>query len=186
MLIVGLGNPDKKYDGTYHNVGFMVIDKLIQNMNLSLKEDGCGAKFVTFYKNSEKIVIAKPMTYMNLSGEAVFALASKYNIPKEEIIIVYDDIDLPVGDIRIRKNGSAGTHNGMRNIVANLNSTEFPRIRIGIGKPEPPMQLVNYVLSYIKGDNKDKLETAFDKVAKLLEEYISHRNIDKLMRDCKL
>lgn len=185
MLIVGLGNPDKKYDNTYHNVGFMVIDRLAQILGVSLKEDACRAKYASFYKNGKKVIIAKPMTYMNLSGEAVVALSSRFNIPPSEVVVVYDDIDLPVGDIRVRKSGSAGTHNGMRNIVALLNNTEFPRVRIGIGKPQPPMQLVDYVLSHIKGENKDKLDKTFDKTANLLAEFIIHGDIEKLMRDSK-
>lgn len=185
MLIVGLGNPDKKYDGTYHNVGFMVIDKLAQLLGVTLKEDKCRAKYATMYKGGKKVIIAKPMTYMNLSGEAVIALSSYYNIPINEIIVVYDDIDLPVGDVRIRKSGSAGTHNGMRNIIAQLGSTEFPRVRVGIGKPQPPMQLVDYVLSHIRGENKEKLDVAFDKVAHLLQDFIDHNDIEKMMRDNK-
>lgn len=185
MLIVGLGNPDKKYDGTYHNAGFMVIDKLLDILGVTLKEDGCRSKYVTLYKNSKKIIIAKPMTYMNLSGEAVVALSSRYNVPLSEILVVYDDIDLPAGDIRIRKNGSAGTHNGMRNICALLNSNEFPRVRIGIGKPQPPMQLVDYVLSHIKGENKEKLDKTFEKAAHLIADFINHNDLDKMMRDSK-
>lgn len=185
MLIVGLGNPDKKYDNTYHNVGFMVIDKLVDILGVKLKEDGCHAKYATMYKCGEKIIIAKPMTYMNLSGEAVVALSSRYNIPAKDIIVVYDDIDLPVGDIRVRKSGSAGTHNGMRNIVSLLSTTEFPRVRVGIGKPQPPMQLVDYVLSHIAGENKVKLDNAFDKVANILADYIVTKDLDKLMRDSK-
>ncbi len=185
MLIVGLGNPDKKYENTYHNVGFMVIDKLAEILGISLREDACRAKYATMYKNSEKIIIAKPMTYMNLSGEAVVALSSRYNIDIENIMIIYDDIDLPVGEIRIRKSGSAGTHNGMRNICTNLNSNNFPRVRVGIGKPQPPMQLVDYVLSHIKGENKEILDNAIDKVARLLADYINHKDLEKMMRDSK-
>lgn len=185
MLIVGLGNPDKKYDGTYHNVGFMVIDKLLDILGVTLKEEKCRSKYVTLYKGGKKVIIAKPMTYMNLSGEAVVALSSTFNVPHSEIIVVYDDIDLPVGEIRIRKNGSAGTHNGMRNIVANLGSTDFPRVRIGIGKPQPPMQLVDYVLSHVRGENKEKLDAAFEKTARLISDYIVHGDIEKMMRDSK-
>ncbi len=185
MLIVGLGNPDKKYDGTYHNVGFMVIDKLLEKLGINLKEEACRAKFASFYKNGEKVIIAKPMTYMNLSGEAVIALSSRFKIPANEIIVVYDDIDLPVGEIRIRKSGSAGTHNGMRNIVSKLGGTDFPRIRVGIGKPQPPMQLVDYVLSHIKGENKMKLDKSFEKIADLLADFMGHKDLDKMMRDSK-
>ncbi len=185
MLIVGLGNPEKKYENTYHNVGFAVIDKLAEILNITLKEEACRAKYATMYKNGEKVIIAKPLTYMNLSGEAVVALSSRYNIPISDIIVVYDDIDLPVGDIRIRKSGSAGTHNGMRNICGLLGNNNFPRIRIGIGKPEPPMQLVDYVLSHIKGDNKDKLDKSFEKAAKLIADFICHKDLEKMMRDSK-
>lgn len=185
MLIVGLGNPDKKYENTYHNVGFSVIDKLTEKLGITLKEDAFKAKYAVIYKGDEKIVIAKPMTYMNLSGEAVTALAGAYKIPTNEIVVVYDDIDLPVGDIRVRKSGSAGTHNGMRNIVQLLHTQDFPRVRVGIGKPTPPMQLVDYVLAHIKGENKDVLEKSFDKVAELLADFIKHKDLDKMMRDSK-
>ncbi len=185
MLIVGLGNPEKKYENTYHNVGFAVIDKLAEILNITLKEEACRAKYSTMYKNGEKVIIAKPLTYMNLSGEAVVALSSRYNIPVSDIIVVYDDIDLPVGDIRIRKSGSAGTHNGMRNICGLLGGNNFPRVRIGIGKPEPPMQLVDYVLSHIKGDNKDKLDKSFEKAARLIADFICHKDLEKMMRDSK-
>lgn len=185
MLIVGLGNPDKKYENTYHNVGFMVIDRLLEILGKSLKNDECKAKDVVIYKGDEKIVIAKPMTYMNLSGEAVRELCGKYRVPLEDIIVVYDDIDLACGAIRVRHEGSAGTHNGMRNIVSCMNATAIPRIRMGIGRPEPSMQLVDYVLSHIAGENKQKLDKSIDLVASNLAKYIEHRDFERLARECK-
>lgn len=185
MLIVGLGNPDKKYQGTYHNVGFAVVDALAELLGVTFKEDGCHANYANFYVKGERVVIAKPYTYMNLSGEAVQALSGRFNVPVQDILVVYDDIDLPLGEIRIRKNGSAGTHNGMRNIVAKLSSTDFPRMRLGIGRPEPPMQLVDYVLSHAKGERKETLEKAERKAAKLLAEFVEHRDIEKMMRESK-
>lgn len=185
MLIVGLGNPDKRYENTYHNVGFAVIDKLTDILGKPLKNDECKAKDVVIYAGDEKIVIAKPMTYMNLSGEAVRELAGKYKVPLEDMLIIYDDIDLPCGGVRVRKEGSAGTHNGMRNIVACMNGTAIPRVRVGIGRPTPPMQLADYVLSHVSGENKEKLDKTIETVAVAIASYIKHRDFEKLSRECK-
>ncbi len=183
MLIVGLGNPEKRYDNTYHNVGFMVIDKLLECLNLKLKNDECKAKDVVVYKGDDKIIIAKPMTYMNLSGECVRELAGKYKVDNSDIIIIYDDIDLDCGALRIRREGSAGTHNGMRSIVSLMNGGNIPRVRLGVGRPTPPMQLADYVLSKVAGDNKLALDKTVDNVAASLASYISHRDFDKFMRE---
>ena len=183
MLIVGLGNPDKKYLNTYHNVGFMVIDALLDKLSLKMKNDECKSKDVVIFKGDEKIIIAKPMTYMNLSGEAVRELAGKYKVDASDIVIIYDDIDLDCGALRIRKEGSAGTHNGMRSIVSLMGGGNIPRIRLGIGRPTPPMQLADYVLSKVCGVNKDKLDETVNVVANELANYIIHRDLDKFMRD---
>lgn len=186
MIIVGLGNPEEKYKNTYHNVGFMVVDKVLELLDLKLKNTECKSKTVTIYKNSEKIVIAEPQTYMNLSGEAVRELVGKYGQALSDLIIIYDDIDLKCGDIRVRKEGSAGTHNGMRNIISLCSSNAISRVRVGIGKPIPPMQLVDYVLSKVTGENKELLDNAVLKVAKLLVDYINHKDFEKLARESKL
>ena len=183
MLIVGLGNPDKRYDNTYHNVGFMVIDKLLEKLGQKLKNDECKSRDVVIYKGDEKIVIAKPMTYMNLSGEAVRELAGKYKVDNSDIIIIYDDIDLDCGAIRIRREGSAGTHNGMRSIISLMGNGNIPRVRIGIGRPTPPMQLADYVLSKVAGDNKLSLDESVASVANCLASYISHKDFDRFTRD---
>lgn len=179
MLIVGLGNPDKKYLNTYHNVGFSVLDKLADKLSLNIKDKECKALTATKFINGEKVVFAKPMTYMNLSGEAVRELKGKYKLADEEILIIYDDIDLAVGAIRLRKNGSGGTHNGMRNIVANLGES-IPRLRVGIGRPTPPMELVDYVLSDIRGENKAKLDETIEHISECLVKFISDGDLDAL------
>lgn len=179
MLIVGLGNPDRKYLNTYHNIGFSVLDKLADKLSLNIKDKECKALTATKYINGEKVVFAKPMTYMNLSGEAVRGLKGKYKLADEKILIIYDDIDLAVGAMRVRRSGSGGTHNGMRNIVANLGEN-IPRLRVGIGRPTPPMELVDYVLSDIRGDNRVKLDETIEHVADCLVKYISDRDIDAL------
>lgn len=186
MIIIGLGNPDAKYKNTYHNIGFMVVDKMLENLGLKLKNTECKSKTVTLYKNGEKIVFAQPQTYMNLSGEAVRELVGKYGQALSDVLIIYDDIDLAVGDMRVRKEGSAGTHNGMRNIIELCNSTAINRIRIGIGKPIAPMQLADYVLSNVSGDNKEKLDCVIEKVAKSVIEYINHRDFERLAREIKV
>ncbi len=162
-LIVGLGNPDKKYFDTYHNIGFCFIDKLSSKLDIKVKKKECksltGEGFIEREEQQidpktgkiqtkitkEKIILAKPQTYMNLSGEAVLELVKKYKFSLDEILIVLDDIDIEAGTYRYRENGSGGTHNGLRNIVQLLKSQEFKRIRIGIGKDER-MDLADYVL----------------------------------------
>lgn len=185
MLIVGLGNIGKNYENTYHNMGFMVVEELAKKLNLSFKDKWCKAECATSFIGGGKLILAKPMTFMNLSGEAVRELIGANHENAENTIVIYDDIDLNVGDIRIRKEGSGGTHNGMRNIVELLGTTKIIRIRMGIGKPSEKMELVNYVLSKISGDNLIKLKNSIQKVADNLSEFIFDKDLDKLIRNCK-
>ena len=136
-LVVGLGNPDRKYLNTFHNVGFMCVDLLADKLGETFTKNECKAMTLHTRINGHKVIVAKPLTYMNLSGESVLELVNKYKIEIEKLIVVYDDVDLPMGTVRIRKGGSAGTHNGMRNIVKLLDNTGFARIRLGINKPTP-------------------------------------------------
>lgn len=179
-LVVGLGNPEKKYFETYHNIGFQFIDKVAEKLDIKINKKECksltGQGFVEKEETSinpktgkienkiikEKIILAKPQTYMNLSGEAVLELIKKYKLNLDEILIVLDDIDLEAGTYRYRENGSGGTHNGLRNIVQLLKSQNFKRIRIGIGKDEK-IDLANYVLSKISKENKEKIDGAIER-----------------------
>lgn len=188
-LIVGLGNPDKKYFDTYHNIGFCFIDKLSAKLDIKVKKKECksltGEGFIEkeeqqIYPKTgkiqtkitkEKIILAKPQTYMNLSGEAVLELVKKYKFSLDEILIVLDDIDIEAGTYRYRENGSGGTHNGLRNIVQLLKSQEFKRIRIGIGKDER-MDLADYVLSKISKENKEKINEAMERAIEYLKTLI--------------
>lgn len=183
MIIIGLGNPDKKYEDTYHNVGFSVIDRLAELIDVKFKTSECKSITACYYSSGKKIILAKPQTYMNLSGEAVIELIGKYKAELEDILIIFDDIDLDIGAIRVRKDGSGGTHNGMKNIVDILSTKRIPRMRIGIGKPPENFPLINYVLAKIAGGNKTILDTAFAKAATCLRDYISHMDIDRLMRE---
>lgn len=188
-LIVGLGNPDKKYFDTYHNIGFCFIDKLSSKLDIKVKKKECksltGEGFIEREEQQidpktgkiqtkiikEKIILAKPQTYMNLSGEAVLELVKKYKFSLDEILIVLDDIDIEAGTYRYRESGSGGTHNGLRNIVQLLKSQEFKRIRIGIGKDER-MDLADYVLSKISKENKEKINEAMERAIEYLKTLI--------------
>lgn len=179
-LIVGLGNPEKKYFDTYHNIGFCFIDKLSSKLDIKVKKKEC--KSLTgegFIEKEEieidsktgkissklvkkKIILAKPQTYMNKSGEAVLELIKKYKLSLDEILIVLDDIDIDAGTYRYRENGSGGTHNGLKNIVELLKSQNFKRIRIGIGKDEK-IPLINYVLSKVTKEKREKINEAMER-----------------------
>ena len=147
MIIVGLGNIGKEYECTHHNIGFMVLDEVAKANNLEFKLEKKHQAFVAEYiYKGEKHLLVKPTTYMNNSGISVRSIIDYYKKTNEDVLIIYDDLDLPLGQIRIRKNGSAGGHNGIKSIIAHLNTQEFSRVRIGI-KKEKEMDTINYVLS---------------------------------------
>jgi len=145
-LIVGLGNPGKQYEDTRHNIGFKVIDELSNKWNIPLNESKFKGLFGKGIVNGQKVILLKPMTYMNLSGESVVPLMDYFDINEEDLIVIYDELDLPVGKIRLRYKGSAGGHNGLKSIISHLGTQEFNRIRIGIGRPQNATPIVNYVL----------------------------------------
>lgn len=165
-IIVGLGNPDGLYAKTYHNIGFMVVDKLAKKYKVEINKNKCKAKIC----KTPDFVLAKPTTYMNLSGDSVLELKKYFKVSNEDILIVVDDIDLPKGTIRYREKGSAGTHNGMRDIIAKVGET--PRLRIGIGRPEN-MDLKDYVLSNVDAMSKEILDKAFDEAIQKIEEFVN-------------
>lgn len=162
-IIVGLGNPGAKYAGTRHNVGFSVILKLADKYNISLTEKKHKAEFGKGIIEGEKVILAMPQTYMNLSGESVRELMDYYKCDCSDIIVIYDDIDLAVGRLRIREKGSAGGHNGMKNIILHLGSQEFTRIRVGVGQKPKNMDLADYVLSRFGSDEQFVMNEGFDR-----------------------
>lgn len=182
MLIVGLGNPGKEYDNTVHNIGFSALDTLADKLCVKIKEKGCASLFGSQFVGGNKVVFAKPMTYMNLSGTAVKQLLNSNKMQPTQLVVIYDDIDLPVGSVRIRKEGSAGTHNGMRNIIEELGSKEFLRIRVGVYEDRGQMPLRDYVLSKLRGERKEKLDKVVEKVAECLQEFIATQDVDLIMR----
>ena len=165
-IIVGLGNPDGKYKNTYHNVGFSVVDLFAKQNGLKFTTTKCQAKIA----KGDGFILAKPTTYMNLSGNAVYELRTYFKTPLTEILIILDDIDMPKGKIRFRTLGSAGTHNGLRDIVAKVGET--PRIRVGIGRDQN-INLADYVLSNIDEKSKQILNESYLKVCDLIKLFIN-------------
>lgn len=162
-LIVGLGNPTKQYEGTRHNVGFETIDRIAAENQIRVEEKKHKALYGSGYIEGEKVILAKPQTFMNLSGESVRGLSDYYKIPAENIIVIYDDISLDVGQLRIRKKGSAGGHNGIKNIIANLGTDVFPRIKIGVGEKPKKYDLADYVLGHFSKEDRELMEEGYDR-----------------------
>lgn len=165
-LIAGLGNPGRKYDKTRHNAGFMALDRLAEDLGVAVTNVRFNALFGTGRIGTEKVVLVKPMTYMNLSGEAIRAVAEYYDIPEEKIIVLVDDVYLEIGTLRIREKGSAGGHNGLENIILQLAGTDFPRIRIGVGPQPEGMDLVDFVLKKLTKEECALMEPAIRDAAK--------------------
>lgn len=168
-LIAGLGNPDEKYENTRHNVGFMVADKLAETIGAKFNQSMKRAKIASVFYKGEKIIIIKPQTYMNLSGESVAPIADYFRIPKEDILIVVDDVNLSLGKLRMRKSGSAGGHNGLKSVILNLATEEFPRLRIGVGAPAADINgekdMINHVLGRFSRDEEKTVEEMTEKGA---------------------
>ena len=173
-LIVGLGNPGSKYAHTRHNVGFDVLEKLSRKLGVSISREKEEALIGECFVSGQKVILALPQTFMNLSGESVMRLVNWYKIEPENLMVVYDDIDLPQGHIRIRKNGSAGTHNGMRSIVGLLGYENFPRLRVGVGQKREGYELADWVLGHYIGEEQEVADKAFAQAADAIVEYIEH------------
>ena len=171
-LIVGLGNPEEEYSRTRHNMGFDVINKLSDKLNIKVNKNKFNSLYGTGTIGAQKIILVKPQTYMNLSGKAVRDFKTFYKINSENIIIVYDDLDIEPGIIKIRKKGGPGTHNGMKSVVHEIQTEEFPRIRVGIGKPEYKNDLLNFILSKISEEDYKILEGAIKNAENAIEEII--------------
>lgn len=172
-LFVGLGNPGKQYEKTRHNIGFEVIDALAERLNIPLNQ----AKFQGIYGmglvNGEKVYLLKPLTYMNLSGESISAIMDYFQIEDEELVVIYDDLDLPVGKIRLRQKGSAGGHNGIKSTIAHLGTQEFNRIRVGIDRPPSGMKVPDYVLGRFSKEEQEAMGEVIQRCTNACEDWIS-------------
>jgi len=180
-LIVGLGNIGKEYEGTRHNVGFSTVDILADKLGVQFQlETKFKGLIASLNKNGEKIIILKPTTYMNLSGEAVHAVMNFYKINIEDIVVICDDLDMEVGKLRFRTKGSAGGHNGLKNIILHTGTEKFDRIKIGISR-DKYIPVVDWVLGHFNEEDQEKMNAAFEKAATCLYNFVSdHLDVQKL------
>ena len=178
-LIVGLGNPGIEYEKTRHNVGFLLIDRLCERLNVSLDKNKCKANYGVFHNKQEKIILAKPLTYMNLSGQAVKSLMKYYDLDIEDIIIIHDDLDLPLGKLRLRKSGSSAGQKGMGNIIDLLNTKDINRIRIGISN-DKTKDTKDYVLGRFNKQESKIIDEAIEKASDAIIYSFDH-NFDEVM-----
>ena len=178
IVVVGLGNPGTRYEKTRHNVGFRVIDQLAERFSVKVRTSKFRSLIGECFVDGRKILLVKPQTYMNLSGEAVREVISYYDVAMEDLIVIYDDIDLPLGSLRIRKSGGPGTHNGMRSVVDCVGSRAFPRIRIGIGSSG--RELVDHVIGKVPKDEQQILSETEHMAAEAVIDMIKE-NIDIAM-----
>ena len=183
FIIVGLGNPTPEYEGTRHNVGFEVIDALARKYNIDVDTKKHRAYIGKGMIEGQKVILAKPQTYMNLSGESVRSLLDYYKVDEEqELLVIYDDISLGVGQIRIRAKGSAGGHNGIKNIIAHLGGQGFPRIKVGVGEKPPKWDLADYVLGHFSKEEQEQMEEGYEHAVCAVKEIVTG-NIEAAMNE---
>lgn len=174
FVIVGLGNPGSKYELTRHNIGFLTIDRLAGREGVRVDRIKFKSLIGEMNLNGEKVILVKPQTFMNLSGEAVREVMNFYKVDLENLLVVVDDIDITPFTIRLKKSGSAGSHNGMKSIIYNLNDDKFPRLKVGVGNNERKIDLANYVLSGFEKKDQDKLENIIDTSCDAILDFIKN------------
>ncbi|HIY06059.1 MAG TPA: aminoacyl-tRNA hydrolase [Candidatus Evtepia faecigallinarum] len=180
-LVVGLGNPGPKYEWTRHNVGFLVIDQLADRADIPVQKLKFQALTNTALIGGQSVLLMKPTTYMNLSGQAVGQAARFYKIPPERVLVISDDVALPQGKLRIRRSGSAGGHNGLKDIIAHLGGDQFPRVKVGVGgKPHPDSDMADWVLSTFTGADRKAMEETIDRAADAVT-CLLEQGVDKAM-----
>ena len=183
FLIVGLGNPEEKYAKTFHNLGFLAAGDAAEALGVRFKKKECEASVAEAFLGGEKVIVARPVTYMNASGRAVKQLMKKYKLTSEQLVIIYDDYDLPKGHVRIRPSGSAGTHNGMRSVIAEIGTSAFARIRIGIRDSEVNIPIINYVLSEVRKDDYELFISACRRAAEAAIALSKGEPVEKVMTE---
>jgi len=181
--IVGLGNIGKRFESTRHNIGFEVIDYILDRNNFSLDKQKFKGAYTIERLNQEKVMFIEPLTLMNLSGEAVAPLMNYYDIDVDDLIVLYDDLDLPQGEIRLRQKGSAGGHNGMKSIIKMLGTDQFKRIRIGVDRPSGGMSVPDYVLQKFSKQEMVTMEKVIEHSARAVESYIETSRFDQVMNE---
>ena len=176
FIIAGLGNPDRQYEGTRHNAGFDVIDRIAEKYNIAVDTKRHRAYIGKGIIEGQKVILAKPQTYMNLSGESIRSLVDYYKVDEEnELLVIYDDISLDVGQLRIRAKGSAGGHNGIKNIIAHLGTQIFPRIKVGVGEKPKGYDLADYVLGHFSKAERELMSEGYDHAVTAVRMILSGR-----------
>ena len=173
-LIVGLGNPEPDYSKTRHNMGFDVINKIAKKYEIELTRTKFDGIYGSGIIEEEKVILLKPQTFMNLSGKSIKQFVDFYKIPLENVLVIYDDMDIEIGTIKLRKKGGPGTHNGAKSVVHELVSEDFPRIRVGIGKPMDEYDAVDYVIGKLDDETYEKLEMGINKATEAVEEFLKN------------
>ena len=174
FLIVGLGNPEEEYDGTRHNMGFDTINEIKNEYGIEVNKKGFKGLYGKGTIEGEKVILLKPQTYMNLSGESIIEAVKFYKIKQDEFVVIYDDIDIEPGTIKVRKKGGPGTHNGMKSVVQMLATEEFSRVRIGIGQPQDKSNLISYVIGKVPNEEKEVLKKGVTKAKDAVIEIIKN------------
>ena len=169
-LIVGLGNPGIEYKNTRHNIGFEFLDYLCKKKNISFEKEKFNAQYVFTKVDGERVLLIKPLSYMNLSGEVVYKFANYFKIKSEDILVIHDDLDMPVGKLKLKENGSSGGHNGIKNIIQNLNTENFKRLKVGISK-STNIEIKDYVLGKFSQEDKEKINNLNKIIIELLLDY---------------
>lgn len=182
-MIVGLGNPGSKYEKTKHNIGFMAIDNIVKNLDVTFTDDkNFKAQIGSTFINHEKVYFVKPTTFMNNSGIAVKALLTYYNIDIIDLIVIYDDLDMEVSKLRLRSKGSAGGHNGIKSIIAHIGTQEFNRIKVGIGRPLKGMTVINHVMGQFNTEDNIAISLTLDRVVNAVKFYLQENDFEKTMQ----
>lgn len=178
-MIVGLGNPGKEYELTRHNIGFMVIDNYAKFYHVDGFKEKFHGSYAKIYRNGEYFVLLKPLSYMNLSGTVIKQFASFFKIKPEDILVIHDDLDLPIGKIKVKFKGSSGGHNGIKNIIENLKTEVFPRLKIGISKDEN-IDTINYVIGKFSNKDINKINKILEFTPNIIDDFLDH-DIEKVM-----
>ncbi|ADU96271.1 aminoacyl-tRNA hydrolase [Thermovibrio ammonificans] len=183
-LVVGLGNPGREYEKTRHNVGWMVLDRLADKLGVSLNREKFKGLYGEYRGENGKVILLKPLTYMNRSGESVSQFLRYFKIAPEEMVVVYDDLDLPLGKLRLKPKGSSGGHRGVESIIRELGTSNFPRLKVGIGRPARKEEVVDYVLSPFGREQWPAIEEAVDRASDCLNLLISGEPLQTVASKC--
>jgi len=178
-MIVGLGNPGREYENTRHNIGFMIVDEYARRYNITGFKNKFNGSYAKVYRNGEYFIILKPLSFMNLSGTVVKRFSSFFKIKPEDILVIHDDLDLPVGKIKIKSKGSSGGHNGIKNIIENLKTENFPHFKVGIDKDENIL-FKDYVIGKFSKDDLEKIKKIFDFSSSIIDDFLDN-DIEKVM-----